>query len=77
MLMSKRKNLKHSETSLRSLVKSISYRLVIIVSIFIISFLTTGDLGTTATITGITAITGTILYYLHERVWSVISWGRK
>lgn len=68
---------KHAETPLRSLIKAITYRLLIVISIFIISYITTGNLVTTATITGITAISGTIIYYLHERVWSLVRWGRK
>lgn len=65
------------ESHARSIVKSITYRVLIVISIFIITFLTTGRLADAATITGISAITGTIIYYLHERAWSHIHWGRK
>lgn len=66
----------HGETRLRSIVKAVVYRLLIVLSIFIITYLETGRLSDAAAITGITAITGTIIYYIHERVWSNISWGR-
>lgn len=65
----------HTETHARSIVKSVTYRVIIIISIFIVSYLTTGRLADAASITGITAITGTVIYYIHERVWSKIQWG--
>ena len=75
--MAKKSKLKHSETATRSIVKSITYRVLIIISVFIVTFLTTGKLDTTLQITGITTITGIIIYFIHERVWSLIKWGRK
>lgn len=75
--MAKKRQLQHAETATRSVVKSITYRVLIIISIFIVTLLTTGKLASAVQITGITAITGTIIYYLHERAWSLIKWGRK
>lgn len=66
----------HAESRTRSIVKAIVYRCLIIVSIFVITYFETGKLQDALSITGITAVTGTIIYYLHERVWSGISWGR-
>lgn len=66
----------HTETPARSITKTITYRVIIVISIFIISLITTGKLSDAATITGISAVTGTIIYYLHERVWSRVKWGR-
>ncbi|MBI2798076.1 DUF2061 domain-containing protein [Candidatus Saccharibacteria bacterium] len=71
------RKLQHSETTGRSVVKSITYRICIIISIFIVSYVTTGKLDTTLQITGITTVTGIIIYFIHERVWSLIRWGRK
>lgn len=72
-----KKSTSHSETATRSLVKSISYRIVIIISVFITVLFNTNDYDATFRITAIAAVTGTILYYIHERVWSLIRWGRK
>lgn len=66
----------HADTHARSVVKTVTYRIIIITSIFTISYLTTRRLSDAASITGISAISGTIIYYLHERVWSQIKWGR-
>lgn len=67
---------KANETHARSILKAVSYRAIIIISIFVTTLLTTGKLASAVQVTGITAITGTIIYYLHERVWSRIKWGR-
>lgn len=67
---------KPTESHARSVVKAIVYRLIIVISVFIITYATTRRLADTASITGLTAISGTIIYYLYERVWSRIRWGR-
>jgi uncharacterized membrane protein len=74
--MNKLKKSKHTETHLRTLVKTITYRIIIIVSIFTITYFTTGEISDALAITSITAVTGTILYYLHERIWNNIHWGK-
>lgn len=69
--------MKHFESSGRSLTKTITYRLLIIISTFIISFIVTRDIRSTAEITSVAAIANTMIYFLHERLWSKVSWGRK
>ncbi|MDQ5943602.1 MAG: hypothetical protein QG675_370 [Patescibacteria group bacterium] len=66
----------HTETHLRTFVKTITYRMVIIISIFTITYITTGEIADALVITSITAVTGTIIYYIHERVWNNIHWGK-
>ena len=70
------KQSKHTETHLRTFVKTVTYRIVIIISIFTITYITTGELGDALAITSITAVSGTIIYYIHERVWNNIHWGK-
>ncbi len=67
---------KHADTHYRTVVKTITYRIVIVISIFIVTYITTGEIGDALAITSITAVTGTILYYIHERVWNSIHWGK-
>ncbi len=50
--------------------------MVIIISIFTITYITTGEIADALVITSITAVTGTIIYYIHERVWNNIHWGK-
>ncbi|HMS92400.1 MAG TPA: DUF2061 domain-containing protein [Candidatus Saccharibacteria bacterium] len=70
------KGSKHTETHYRTFVKTITYRIVIVISIFFVTYYTTGEIGDALAITSITAVTGTILYYIHERVWNSIHWGK-
>ncbi len=67
---------KPTETHARSIVKAVVYRVLIVLSVFIITYATTHRVADAASITGLTAISGTIIYYIYERVWSRITWGR-
>jgi uncharacterized membrane protein len=40
-------------------------------------YLTTGDFKTAFATTGSTVILNTLLYFIHERIWSQLSWGYK
>ncbi len=60
----------------RSLVKSISWRLVGSTDTFILSLLVTGNAKYAVSIASIEALTKIALYYIHERVWRRVAWGR-
>ena len=60
----------------RSLVKSISWRLVGSLDTFILSYVITGKAHYAVSIMGAEAITKIVLYYFHERIWRRVSWGR-
>jgi uncharacterized membrane protein len=60
----------------RSLVKSITFRILVIISDTVVMFLITHRIELTAGLVISTNLASTILYYLYERVWSRISWGR-
>ena len=63
-----------TDTSTRSLVKTISWRITGSGATFAISYLVLGDFSVAGTI-AITQVTlNTILYYVHERIWNKISW---
>lgn len=59
----------------RSLAKVISWRLIGIVFWPTISYLVTGNWLDTGILTG-AFIFMTFMYYIHERVWDKINWGR-
>ena len=65
------------EDSKRSVVKTITYRIVIALSTMVIVFLYTGDYALTMGVTLVVSIANTIIYYLHERFWNIIHWGKK
>jgi len=65
-----------SDTARRSLVKTISWRLTGSGATFLISYLIAGDYAVAGTIAVIQLVSNTVLYFLHERVWNRIKWGR-
>jgi uncharacterized membrane protein len=61
---------------LRSVIKAVSWRLVGSFDTFMLSFLVTGRLRYAVSIAGAEAMTKVALYYLHERIWRRVPWGR-
>ncbi|MDX9727374.1 MAG: DUF2061 domain-containing protein [Bacteroidales bacterium] len=57
---------------IKSLIKSISWRVVGTIDTMIISYFITGKLSLAVSIGGIEVVTKTILYYFHERLWAHI-----
>lgn len=67
----------HSEETVqRTLVKTISYRLVIVILDFVALYLFTGKLMVAAGFTIVSNIYTTIGYFAHERIWDKIKWGK-
>jgi uncharacterized membrane protein len=66
-----------NSTKSRSLAKSLTWRLVAIVSTFIIAYFMTGDLTFATSLTIISNIINFVLYYFHERIWLQVRWGRE
>mgnify|MGYP001174652034 FL=1 len=64
------------DTIVRSLVKTISWRLTGSLCTFLISFIILGDITTSSTIALIQLIFNTIMFYIHERIWNIIKWGK-
>ncbi len=64
------------EQAKRSLAKTITWRLTGSGATFLISWLLTGNLNIASSIAVVQIILNTILYYMHERVWNIISWGK-
>ena len=59
----------------RSLVKTLTWRILATTDTFLISWLITGHLTWAASIAGVEVLTKMFLYYAHERGWSKIKWG--
>ncbi|WP_430410077.1 DUF2061 domain-containing protein [Kordia sp.] len=66
----------NSEKPLRSLVKSISWRLIGTLDTVLISWLITGTLTVAFAIGSVEMVTKMILYFFHERIWNSIKWGK-
>lgn len=65
------------ETTARSVAKTISWRITGSTATFAISYVILGDFAVSSTIAAIQLTFNTVLYFLHERVWNWINWGRK
>ena len=61
----------------RSVVKAISWRATGTIDTIIISFLITGQIKLAMSIGFVELFTKILLYYLHERIWNRISFGRE
>jgi uncharacterized membrane protein len=64
------------ETTLRSLVKAISWRITGTLATFGVSWAITGAATVAATIAVMEVIAKLFLYWLHERAWNRMKWGR-
>ena len=66
-----------AETHTRSVLKAVSWRTLGTIDTFAISWFMTGRLGIAGSIAALEVITKIAWYYLHERVWAAIAWGRR
>jgi uncharacterized membrane protein len=57
-------------------VKAITFRSLILCSDAVVIFLITRRWDTTAGLVMATNIASTTLYFIHERIWNRIGWGR-
>ena len=62
------------DTQKRTMVKTITWRITVSLTTFLIAWMLTGDILVGASIGSIEAIAKIFLYYFHERIWTNISW---
>lgn len=65
-----------SERPIRSIAKAFSWRVVGTLDTLIISYILTGKIALAASIASIDFLTKMVLYFFHERVWNLVSWGK-
>jgi uncharacterized membrane protein len=66
-----------AETHARSVLKAVSWRTLGTLDTFAISWFMTGRVEVAGSIAGLEIITKIAWYYLHERLWASIPWGRR
>ncbi|APS37527.1 MULTISPECIES: DUF2061 domain-containing protein [Salegentibacter] len=66
-----------SEKPLRSILKTVSWRIVGTVDTIVISWVLTGEIETALAIGSVELVTKMILYFGHERLWNMISFGKE
>lgn len=64
------------DTGVRSLAKAVSWRITGSIDTFIISWIITGQALIASGIAFTELLTKVVLYWLHERVWNRIQWGK-
>ena len=64
------------EAHSRSLAKAVSWRITGSLDTFVLSFIITGSIKFAGAIAVTEVITKIVLYYLHERAWALVPWGR-
>jgi uncharacterized membrane protein len=65
-----------SESTVRSLAKTISWRITGSGATFAISYLISGNWAMASSIALIQLIANTVLYFIHERIWNKVNWGK-
>jgi uncharacterized membrane protein len=61
----------------RSLIKSLTWRVVALITTFVSIYIVSGKLSVAWAGTFLTNGINFILYYAHERAWNKTSWGRE
>lgn len=65
-----------NESHSRSIAKAISWRVTGTIDTFLISWLITGHATLAGGIAATEVMTKVVLFYVHERAWTRIGWGR-
>jgi len=68
--------MREHETNMRSLVKSITFRILATVTTMILVYIFFQRLDLAAIIGGLEILIKLILYFFHERIWDRVSWGK-
>jgi uncharacterized membrane protein len=59
----------------RSLAKSLTWRVIAIVSTLLIGYAMTGSWAFALSLTLVSNVINFVLYYMHERIWLKVKWG--
>lgn len=65
------------ETTRRTLIKTLTWQTMGIVSMTLLSLPHTGSFAEALTLAASASATGFVCFFLHETVWNRIGWGRR
>lgn len=65
-----KRGVRTGDSNLKSIFKTISWRIVGTLDTMVIAYLITGELAMAASIGSVEVFTKMILYYFHERFWN-------
>ena len=66
-----------TETHSRSLAKAVSWRATGSIDTFLVAFVITSSPKIAGSVAATEIVTKILIYYLHERVWALIPWGKR
>lgn len=66
-----------AESHTRSVLKAVSWRILGTLDTFVISWFLTGKVALAGSIAALEFATKIVWYYIHERAWAAIGWGRR
>ena len=72
-IVQKRSNRTAGDSNLKSLLKTLSWRLVGTMDTIVIAWILTGEVSVAFSIGSVEVFTKMVLYYFHERLWNKIS----
>jgi adenylylsulfate kinase len=64
------------DSRIRSFIKGISWRVIATLTTMSIVFILTGDMEIVAAAGVVDVVAKLTFYYIHERAWGRVSWGR-
>jgi len=67
----------YRENKKRSIMKTLSWRMLATVTTILIVYFFTGKLNLSLAVGGVEVVTKIILYFFHERIWNKIHFGKK
>lgn len=74
---SRRQLARWTETHARSLAKAISWRTAGSIDTFVVTFLVSGSTKIAGSVALAEIATKILMYYLHERAWALVRWGKR
>lgn len=69
-------NIKFQEKIPRSLIKVVTWRILVTITNFIGGWIASGNPMVGLSVAGFALIVNSLLYFFHERVWNVLQWGK-
>lgn len=65
------------EKPVRSVAKTISWRIVATSTTILLVFLFTRDFVISASVASLEVLAKIVIYYVHERIWNILDFGRE
>jgi len=66
----------YSDHHKRSIAKTVGFLAIVLASDYIVAFIITRQFGLSFTITFFSNLISAIIYFIHERAWNKVHWGK-